>query len=67
MYGKDIIIIPVDEDHFRTHVNVAVSNQFFGWIMSLGNGVRLVGPEKVIEQLRAEILRLNILYEMGKN
>ncbi len=66
-FGKDIIIIPVDEDHFRTHVNVAVSNQFFGWIMSLGDGVRLVGPERVIEQLRAEIHRLNILYEIGEN
>ena len=29
-FGKDIIIAPVDEGHFRTTVTVAVSNQFFG-------------------------------------
>ena len=62
-FGKEIIIRQVDDEYFRTVVNVAVSNQFFGWIMSLGSGVRIVAPESVVEQMRKEIQLLNEMYE----
>lgn len=56
-FGKDIIIAPVDEDHFRTTVTVAVSKQFFGWIMGIDGDVRVVAPESVVRQIKAEIDR----------
>lgn len=62
-FGKDIFITPVDENHFRTVVNVAVSNQFLGWIMALGDGVKIVSPASVVEQMKAEIRRLARQYE----
>ncbi len=62
-FGKDIPIMPAgDAGHFRTSVNVAVSNQFLGWIMAIGNGVRIIGPDVVLEQMRAEIRRLSGQY-----
>ena len=61
-FGKDIFIVPVDENHFRTVVNVAVSNQFFGWIMALGDGIKIVSPDSVVEQMKAEIRRLTEQY-----
>ncbi len=54
-FGKEIRIYPLDETHSETIVNVAVSNQFFGWIFALGDSVRIEGPQKVREQYRAEI------------
>ena len=63
-FGKDIYITPVDEDHFRTNVNVSVSSQFLGWIMSLGDKVRIVGPDEVVEQMKAEISRLMTQYDV---
>ena len=54
-FGKDIIIAPIDEDHFRTTVTVAVSKQFFGWIMGIDGDVRIVAPDSVVKQIRAEI------------
>ena len=63
-FGKDIYITPVDEDHFRTNVNVSVSSQFLGWIMSLGDKVRIVGPDEVVEQMKAEISRLMNQYDV---
>lgn len=57
-FGKDITINPVDEEHFRTTVNVSVSNQFLGWIMALGDKVKIVSPDEVVEQMRSEISRL---------
>ena len=57
-FGKDIIIVPIDEDHFRTVVNVAVSKQFFGWIIALGEGIKITGPDAVVDQMKAEIVRM---------
>jgi hypothetical protein len=51
-FGKDIIIAPSDDEHFRTAVTVAVSDHFLGWIISLGGSVRITGPESVVEQMR---------------
>ncbi len=57
-FGKDISIIPVDEDRFQTVVNVTVSSPFLGWIMSLGEDIRITGPESVVDRMRGEAKRL---------
>lgn len=64
-FGKDIIIRPVDEKHFRTIVNVAVSNQFLGWIMALGDGMKIVAPETAVERMKQEIRLLSEMYNEG--
>ncbi|MBQ2288903.1 MAG: WYL domain-containing protein [Lachnospiraceae bacterium] len=61
-FGKDIMMIPADDQHFTMHVDVHVSGQFFGWIMSLGEGVKIIGPDEVVDQMRQEIRRLNGQY-----
>ena len=61
-FGKDVMMIPVDEEHFSVNVNIHVSGHFFGWIISLGEGVKIVGPTEVVEQMKAEIERLKKQY-----
>ena len=56
--------MPVDDTHFRTVVNVALSRQFLGWIMALGDGIRIVSPETVVAKMREEIRRLSEQYGM---
>jgi len=51
-FGKDITLIPVDEEHVRLNIDVAISPQFFGWIFSLGNDVKIVGPDNVKAQVK---------------
>ena len=63
-FGKDLLITQTDDSHFRTVVEVAVSRQFLGWVMALGDGVRIVGPQSVLEQMRAEVRRLAGQYEV---
>ncbi len=63
-FGKDIFIVPVDENHFQTVVNVAVSNQFLGWIMALGDGIKIIAPDSVVKQMKAEIKRLSEQYDV---
>ena len=63
-FGKDIIIAPVDDDHFKTTVTVAVSKHFLGWVISLGGGVRIAGPENVVEQMKNMIEQLSESYDI---
>ena len=57
-FGKDIIITPLDEGHFSITVSVAVSDQFLGWIIALGEGVKITAPEDVVDQMRQAAKRL---------
>ena len=63
-FGTDLMVHPVDKRHFRITVNVAVSRQFLGWVISLGEGVKIVGPDEVVDQMRAEIRRLQEQYSL---
>ena len=51
-FGRDIMVMKEDDNHFRITVNVAVSNQFYGWVFGLGNMVRIVGPEHVEQGMK---------------
>ncbi len=61
-FGKDLIIVPDGEGCFATTVEVAVSGQFLGWMVSLGNAAEITGPEPVVERMRQEIRRLSAQY-----
>ncbi len=61
-FGKEVMMIPADADHFRVSVDVHVSPQFLSWIISLGDDVKIIGPEDVVERMREEIRRLSRQY-----
>ncbi len=61
-FGKDVMLVPVDEERFTVNVKVYVSGQFLGWIISLGEGVKVVGPDDVVEMMKEEIKRLTRQY-----
>ena len=61
-FGKDIMMIPADKEHFTVNVDVRVSRQFLGWVFSLGENIKIAGPEEVVEQMRDEIVRLKGQY-----
>ncbi len=51
-FGHDVKMVPVDEGHFTVDVEVAVSPQFFGWIVSLDHSVEIYGPTNVLEEMK---------------
>ena len=61
-FGKDTMFIPKDDEHFTANVKVIVSNQFISWIFSLGDGVKIVGPEDILEKVKTEVERLSKQY-----
>ena len=62
-FGKDVLAYPVDKNHFKITVPVAISDQFFGWIFGLGNYVTIVGPEDVKEKMKENLAKVAKRYE----
>jgi len=55
-FGKDIPIHPAKREGWSTtHVTVALSDQFLGWIFSLGRNVRIEGPKEVVDKFQSEL------------
>lgn len=50
-FGKDITVRKAGKGRSRTRVEVAVSEQFFGWIMGLGTGVVVTSPQSVVSEI----------------
>lgn len=65
-FGKDVMLIPADENHFTVNVNVHVSKQFLAWVISIGEGIEILSPEEVVQNMRREIERLNRQYHIEK-
>ncbi len=61
-FGRQVELRRVGEDRFRVEVRVAVSPQFLGWVMSMGGGIRIVSPERVVNRMREELKKLSAQY-----
>lgn len=51
-FGKDIFMMPVDEEHFTITAPIEVSPTFFAWISTFGRRVKILGPAPVVEKMR---------------
>lgn len=51
-FGKDIPVIKKDTEHFETSVEAVISPQFFGWIASLGSGIRITAPKEIVDKMK---------------
>ena len=63
-FGKDVMMIPVDEEHFSVSVSVHISSHFFGWLFSVGAGVKVIGPDDIVDQMKMEIKKLSEKYDV---
>ena len=50
-FGTDLEITNRNDTFFETDIEVEVSDQFLGWIFSLGNGVEILAPEDARERM----------------
>lgn len=62
-FGREVSLMKTDDAHFVARVRVAVSRQFIAWVISLGAGARIIGPEPVVEQVKKEVARLAEQYK----
>ncbi|MCR4754966.1 MAG: WYL domain-containing protein [Lachnospiraceae bacterium] len=63
-FGKDVTITPYTKKSWsEISVDVAVSDQFLGWIFALGPKVKIIGPEAVTKRFAEELDALKKLYK----
>ncbi|MCR5651191.1 MAG: WYL domain-containing protein [Lachnospiraceae bacterium] len=62
-FGTEISIRPAKKKGWsQTAVDVALSDQFFGWIFALGTGVSILGPKEVVKRFGSELKAMSDLY-----
>ena len=54
-FGKNNIIMKVDENHFQINVDIAVSPQFFGWLTSFSGKIKIIAPQNVKEEFKKHL------------
>ena len=52
-FGADVKIEIVDEGHFKTIVNVDLSNNFYGWVFASAGKMQISAPEWVNEEFQS--------------
>ena len=61
-FGHKVKMVPVDEGHFMVDVDVAVSPQFFGWIVGSGKGIKIHGPKSIVDGFLKLSESINVQY-----
>ncbi len=67
-FGKNIFITNDEnnENHFLAKVSVNVSEQFFGWVFALGDKVKIISPEDVVEGFTEHSRKVSNLYKEAR-
>ncbi len=62
-FGKDIPVLKMGEEYFKTTVSVAMSDQFLGWVFALGDNVQIIDPPSAVEKMRGHIHKVGNMYK----
>ncbi len=62
-FGKDIMMIPCDDQHFIINAAVEVSPPFFAWIATFGRRVKILSPEPVVEKMKEFLSKAMDMYK----
>ena len=61
-FGTKDRMWPLDEESFTINVDVAVSPQFFGWVLALGKDIEIVEPANVVDEMKKYLDEIRALY-----
>ena len=67
-FGKNIFITADEENenHFLARVNVNISEQFYGWLFALGDKVKIVSPDEIVNDFNEHLRKVSNLYKEAK-
>ena len=51
-FGRDVMMVPVDDEHFQITEPIEISPPFFAWIATFGRRVKILSPEPVVEKMK---------------
>ena len=60
----DVMMLPDEDDnYFKVTVPIAVSPQFFGWVLGLGKNVQIIGPVEICAKMRDYLADIGEFYQ----
>lgn len=62
-FGRGLILAPDGDAHFTVTASVAVSPQFYAWLLGFGNEAEILGPAAVRADLKRHLAEAAKLYE----
>ena len=62
-FGKDVMMIPSDADHFIITAPVEISPTFFAWVATFGRRVKILSPEPVVAKMREFLQKSMDMYQ----
>lgn len=57
-FGTEVDVRKIDDNKASARVKVAVSNQFYGWISSIGNDVKITAPAAIVQDYKDFLMKL---------
>lgn len=57
-FGTEVDVRKIDDTKASARVKVAVSNQFYGWISSIGNNVKITAPAAIVQDYKTFLSEL---------
>ena len=62
-FGPNVYIVRESDTSFQVKVRVMLSPQFYAWLFGLGLKVRILSPQKAINEYKGKILELIKIYD----
>lgn len=60
--GREVFLVADGQEHFTVRADVVVSPQFFAWVLGFGSSAQIIGPDSVLERMKAHLGGVNALY-----
>lgn len=61
-FGVKIPLTAVDNDHFETTINAAVSDGLISWIMEFGDKLVVLEPQELADKVKEKAMKIAALY-----
>lgn len=66
-FGKDVMMVPADDEHFTVTVPVEVSPPFYAWVASFGRRAKILAPAEAVKGMRDFIEKVSDMYKDDGN
>lgn len=63
VFGDSARLEPVGENSVRFKASVQISPTFYGWCLSFGDKLQVVGPNEVVEKIKEYVINLVKIYQ----
>ena len=61
-FGTDVLMSKESDGRFRVSVDVALSPQFYGWIFGLGDKIKILSPQRAVEEYEGRLKNIIEMY-----